>query len=127
MLRGYETIRSDYDGLNDKLIDLTPLVMRYIKNSSHARPVKSYKIEEHFEIKGPAVRCIVHYLRKSEHPIGSDSRGYYYCKSEEELEVTIDHMRQREGSIREARIGLEHAFSGLSGNSSVQLSLGGIL
>jgi biotin operon repressor len=91
--------------------------VRYIDNVKHfigmfdsKDPVYSYRIEESYGLSGSEVRSIVHHLRCEGVPIGSGHKGYYMARTPDEIETTIEHMIQREQSIRHAREGLQRAF-----------------
>jgi len=60
-------------------------------------------------LSGQEVRAMVNYLRREwKYPIGSGVKGYFWCKSKEALQPTMDHLEDRRNAI-------EHALDGLKG------------
>ena len=71
------------------------------------------------------VRAMVHRLRVDGFPIGSNSKGYFWAYSPEDLETTIKHLEQRENSIFEVRNILLKTFRSMKKEVQVNL-FGGI-
>ncbi len=68
----------------------------YLKlNSTQNRPIKSRQMQRLWNIPDLAVRQAVGLLRDEGKPIASGPRGFYYAKSPEQLESTIDNLRER--------------------------------
>ena len=76
----------------------------------YPKTVISAKIEEGLGLSGSEVRAMVNTLRRKEHPIGSNTHGYYYANNERELRETIQHLTERRNSISAVITGLELAF-----------------
>jgi hypothetical protein len=85
-----------------------PITSRSIKTMTH-RVNREGPYRETTGLSGVEVRAIVHFLREEGYPIGSRGSGYYWCRSEEDKQVTLDHLRQRVRSITRAYNGLEKA------------------
>lgn len=81
---------------------------RYMKDehSGEQNAVLSKEIEKRFKIKGSEVRTIVNDLRCQGVPICSNSKGYFYATSKDEVEKTLNHLNSRVGKITEARDGM---------------------
>lgn len=54
-------------------------------------------------LSGTEVRAMVHRLRVNGKPIGSNSKGYFFAHTSEELKTTYKHLEQRISSIEEVR------------------------
>lgn len=61
-------------------------------------------------LTGVEIRALVNMYRRNKIPIGSSSNGYFYARNEDDIQNTIQHMKERERSIRACRIGLEKSF-----------------
>ena len=96
--------------LSNNAVRYVDSVKHFIGMFDSNAPVYSYRIEESYELSGSEVRSIVHHLRCEGVPIGSGHKGYYMARTPDEIETTIEHMIQREQSIRHARLGLQRAF-----------------
>ncbi len=96
--------------LSNNAVRYVDSVKHFIGMFDSNAPVYSYRIEESYELSGSEVRSIVHHLRCEGVPIGSGHKGYYMARTPDEIETTIEHMIQREQSIRHAREGLQRAF-----------------
>ena len=59
------------------------------------KPVKSPQIAVGMDIDSRIVRDVVRGFRLECFPVGSDTRGYYWCIKPEELEPTLEHLRAR--------------------------------
>jgi len=93
MLTNFENINTD---INQKEKNISLTVMLYIKQSGK---IKSPLIEEWFGISGVSVRNIVRYLRNNHYPIGSSTKGYFYCDTETEWQDCIKHIEERVNSL----------------------------
>ena len=62
-------------------------------------PVKSEVLQENFGISGREVRTIINHLR-TEHPIGSGDGGYFYAKTQEELEPTFRRIEATLATVK---------------------------
>jgi hypothetical protein len=60
-------------------------------------------------LSGPEVRAIVSYLRSvHRYPIGSGGMGYFWIRTIDEKETTMDHLRGRRNAIDAALQGVEN-------------------
>lgn len=105
MLNGFENIQND---LNEKLIKLLEPVLNFIQHFDCDSPVKSFVLEDNHKITGPELRALIRHLRRLGYPIGSDSRGYYYIRTKEELDRTLKHLTQRKDSIEKTILEMKH-------------------
>jgi hypothetical protein len=61
-----------------------------------------------YELSGPKIREIIHYLRvKKKMNICGDSSGYYIASSQKELEQQIKSLRLRRDEIQEVYVAME--------------------
>lgn len=84
-------------------------VRRVIEPRTAASPILSPAVERATGLSGVQVRALVHALREAGEPICSNSRGYWYARSADELNGTIEHLRQRRNSLGAVLGGLERA------------------
>ena len=78
-------------------------VISYLRKRTIELHITSSRLEKYFDLSGAEVRSIVHYARAILHlPICSDSAGYFYGETREQ-------MRSRIRFINEAVCGLEKA------------------
>lgn len=73
--------------------------------------VTSRELEGVFRIRGPDLRRAINRLRGDGVPICSFDSGYYYAKTEEELQRTIRQLRSRIKKIAHAERGLTKALA----------------
>lgn len=66
----------------------------------------SKTLEAVFHVKGSEVRKIVNSLRCTGHPVCSDSTGYYYAATQDEVNATVAQLSSRIDKISSARDGL---------------------
>lgn len=69
-------------------------------------PAPSVRLERVFGINGVAVRQIVNKLRCEGQPVCSNASGYFYAKSCEEIDNTVEQLLSRSRSINSAAQGL---------------------
>lgn len=72
--------------------------------------VKAPKIRDYTGIGDSKLRAIVNQLRTEGHPICSDSRGYFYAQSSDEVKQSIRSLSNRADNIGLAIDGLIQAF-----------------
>lgn len=70
------------------------------------KAVTSRELEAAFNVRGIELRNLVNTLRRGGVPIGSDSNGYFYAATEQEVRATIAHMTHRISGIAAAIHGL---------------------
>ena len=87
-------------------------VLLGLQSRDKDNPVTARRITESVGVPGPVVRAIVHHLREIGHPIGSNSKGYWYAHSYDELGPTIMHLEQRIRSMRSVAGALRKSFGG---------------
>lgn len=106
-------------------------ICNYLKRNHTGREkaASSKELEAAFNIKGAEVRKVVNSLRCAGAPVCSDTVGYYYAASQEEVNATIAQLNGRITKISNARNGL---LSSLEMNKipmqidvSIQLSIEG--
>lgn len=81
-----------------------------------ASPITAQRITEAYKAKGLDVNnvdicAMVNFLRRNNVPIASGSNGYFYARSESELEATKKMLRDKIKGERAALDGLEMAFN----------------
>lgn len=83
-------------------------ILRFLRSEAYGKENThtSDEICKMFNINGAMLRGIVHDWRAKGYPICSDSGGYYYAKTQEELERTIKQLTSRANKIIEAVDGL---------------------
>ena len=71
-------------------------VLNYLKfNSTFQKPIVSKKLQYLYNISDLTVRQAVGLLRDDGYPIASGAKGFYFAKSADELEGTIDNLQER--------------------------------
>ena len=83
--------------------------------------VTSRTLETVFHIRGPDLRRSVNRLRGMGVPICSFDSGYYYAKTEEELQRTVCQLRSRIKKIAHAERGLTKALAKLTDTGQLSL------
>lgn len=88
-------------------------ILRFLRSEAYGKEnaYTSDKICKMFNIDGVMLRGIVHEWRAKGYPICSDNSGYYYAKTQEELEITIKQLTSRAKKISEAVDGLMLTYS----------------
>lgn len=83
-------------------------ILRFLRSEAYGKEkaCKSRDICKIFNITGVMLRSIVHEWRRQGFPICSDESGYYYARTQEELERTIKQLTSRAKKISEAVDGL---------------------
>lgn len=98
VLIDFENIQTDMDATAIRHMHTVIVGLRDgYRGRSNA--VKSANIERRLGIPGTMVRAIISELRKNGYPIGSCSKGYYWCNTQKELSTTIMSLRQRADEI----------------------------
>lgn len=76
----------------------------YLKlNSTFAMPIVSRKLERLYNISNRVVREAVGLLRDEGLPIASGSLGFFYATTADQLEPTIDNLKERIAVISRRR------------------------
>jgi len=108
------------DGLTQRAIDAKDAFIRGLVAHGPDYPVKSKKIEDALHLTGPEIRALVSYLRVQGEPIGSDNRGYYWCRDAADLEKTKQHIQARIQRLQHVNIGLATAQANLRCGQALQ-------
>lgn len=74
-------------------------------------------------LAGTEVRAMVNFLRGEGYPIGSRGSGYYWCRSKEDVQVTLDHLDGRLFAIQRARDGMAQTDLDKSPSNTLHLGL----
>lgn len=109
MLTGFDPQHAP--GLSDKLKPHAERVASVLSRHHRGRDkaVKAPRIEAALSLPGQSVRAIMNYLRDSHYPICSDSTGYWWATSQDEIDKTVAHLTERINSMQRARDGLRGA------------------
>ena len=86
-------------------------ICNYLKKN-HAgveKAVFSAELERLFSMNGRSIRRVVSSLRKDGHPICSNCRGYYYAKTQDEVNDTVSRLNEFVTGISNSRTGLLYA------------------
>src|SRR5690606_19523141 len=87
------------------------LILKGLKKYTSDNPVKSSVIEKALNISGVTLREEIHYLRTvCNEPIGSNKKGYFYARSEKDLEHFYTTMLSRARHIHSAAEGAMTRF-----------------
>ena len=70
----------------------------------------SRELERTFSVRGKELRDAVNRLRRRGVPIASNSNGYFYAATEQEVRATIAHMTHRISGIAAAIRGLNKSL-----------------
>ena len=70
----------------------------------------SRELERTFSVRGKELRDAVNRLRRRGVPIASNSNGYFYAATEQEVRATIAHMTHRISGISAAIRGLNKSL-----------------
>ena len=68
--------------------------------------VPSKELERLFCLEGRSLRRYINRLRQDGHPICSDENGYYYAKTQQEINATVCRLNGLVTHISNARTGL---------------------
>lgn len=97
-MKGFSNYEAEMEKFRtSKLHELYPEFIDYL----HSRPVhiKSKELEMKFSINGAEVRQLIQFARRMSIPISSSGQGYRYAKNSEELETTLQHLKERRDSL----------------------------
>lgn len=79
-------------------------IYRLLKNNN--RYFKSSELQDAFDVSGPKVREAIHNIREAKYPIISNSNGYKWAETAEELNQCVENLWGRAKSITRAMQGL---------------------
>ena len=87
------------------------MIEAYLASFCYGREgiTSSQIIEQQLGIDGIDLRVSINQLRRRGVPIASESKGYFYAASYQDLEPTLRHLRHRRAAIDAAIEGLEKA------------------
>ncbi|MBR6331746.1 MAG: hypothetical protein IKR78_01245 [Dehalococcoidales bacterium] len=83
-------------------------ICMYLKNNhtGQQKAVFSEELERLFSMNGRTIRRLISSLRQDGHPICSSSKGYYYAKTQEEINKTVSRLNELVTGVSNARTGL---------------------
>ena len=99
-----------------------PITARSIKTMTTRRSLIDDKLYDP-GLAGTEVRAMVNFLRGEGYPIGSRGLGYYWCRSQEDVQVTLDHLDGRLFAIQRARDGMAQTDLDKSPSNTLHLGL----
>ncbi|MBQ5959881.1 MAG: hypothetical protein IJL53_04350 [Firmicutes bacterium] len=91
-----------------KAMDKKNEVRDYLKNN-HAgedKAVFSSELEQLFSLDGRSIRRIISELRKEGCPICSDQKGYYFAKTQQDINKTVSRLNELVTGVSNSRTGL---------------------
>ena len=86
-------------------------LLEYLKDN-HAgkdKAVCSRELERLFSMNGRSIRRIISRLRQDGHPICSSSKGYYYARTQDDINATVSRLNELVTGVSNARTGLLYA------------------
>ena len=91
-----------------KLNKLTGVLLEHLKeyHAGQEKAVSSKTLEAAFSIDGRIIRRCISSLRKEGVPICSGSTGYYYAKTQEEINETIEWLNRLITKVSNSKNGL---------------------
>ena len=83
-------------------------INEYLKknHTGSEKAVFSEELERLFSMNGRSVRRLISSLRQDGYPICSSSKGYYYAKTQEEINKTVSRLNELVTGVSNARTGL---------------------
>ena len=83
-------------------------INEYLKknHTGQDKAVFSEELERLFSMNGRTIRRLISSLRQDGHPICSSSKGYYYAKTQEEINRTVLRLNELVTGVSNARTGL---------------------
>ena len=83
-------------------------INEYLKKNhmGSEKAVFSEELERLFSMNGRTVRRLISSLRQDGHPICSSCKGYYYAKTQEEINRTVSRLNELVTGVSNARTGL---------------------
>lgn len=103
----------------------TDVLCAYLKNNHtgqiNAAPSKTLEVV--FHLSGREIRECINKLRCKDFPICSDSVGYYYAATPQEINETVAQLNNRITKISNARNGLLKASSKLDRQTLITIEI----
>ena len=83
-------------------------INEYLKknHTGSEKAVFSEELERLFSMNGRSVRRLISSLRQDGYPICSSCKGYYYAKTQEEINKTVSRLNELVTGVSNARTGL---------------------
>ncbi len=83
----------------------------YLKtnHTGQDKAVFSSELERLFSLNGRSVRRIISSLRQDGYPICSSCKGYYYAKTQNEVNDTVSRLNELVTGVSNSRTGLLYA------------------
>ena len=73
------------------------------------KAVCSKELERLFSLNGRSIRRIISSLRKDGNPVCSSGRGYYFARTQDEINDTVSRLNELVTGVSNARTGLLYA------------------
>lgn len=79
------------------------------KHTGQDKAVFSCELERLFSLNGRSLRRIISSLRQDGYPICSNCKGYYYAKTQNEVNATVSRLNELVTGVSNSRTGLLYA------------------
>ena len=79
------------------------------KHTGQEKAVFSCELERLFSMNGRTIRRIISNLRQAGYPICSNCKGYYYAKTQNEVNDTVSRLNELVTGVSNSRTGLLYA------------------
>ena len=97
-MREFEKYSEEMENFRQgKLYAIYPEIVSYLESTTSY--MKSSQLEFRFGITGAEVRGVVQYARRQGIPVSSGGHGYRLARTQDELEPTLAHLRERKNSL----------------------------
>lgn len=92
-------------------MDKRTAICNYLKkyHTGKENAVYSRELQRLFSLDGRNLRRKISALRRDGHPICSDESGYYYARSQQEINATVCRLNTLVTQVSNARTGLLYA------------------
>ena len=86
-------------------------INEYLKRNhmGSEKAVFSKELERLFSLNGRTVRRLISSLRQDGHPICSSCKGYYYAKTQDDVNDTVSRLNELVTGVSNSRTGLLYA------------------
>ena len=86
-------------------------ICMYLKfeHTGQEKAVFSCELERLFSMNGRTIRRIISNLRQAGYPICSNCKGYYYAKTQNEVNDTVSRLNELVTGVSNSRTGLLYA------------------
>jgi biotin operon repressor len=82
--------------------------------------VHSPELERAMGLSGSQIRDCIRCLRREGFPIGSNSDGYFWCETPEEVAQTLGHLQARARSLEETIRVMQRCFKAAAGAGRIR-------